>query len=383
MRLTTNEIKEEIAAGRISAITLDTTIFDASKNGFEHGGLAQLKQFLGSDTRFVISDVIAGEVKSHVLRDARDAEARVRAELKAVGGAWQASRETRDAAMAVLLSGESPEEMFDRRYGAFVNATGLTTIESGALVDVKCLLRDYFTAKPPFGTNVTKKNEFPDAIALHALERWAVNVGTKMLVVAKDGDWKAYCGPSDVLVVVDDLGDALSLFHEDSTVICALISELTSNGALDLHGCVREALGSAAENIDFVPEASAAYYYETDVYEVEVEDFTVMPVRDQVNVLFKPVDRGEDYLVVEAQLRVKLAVTTSFSFSVTDSIDRDEVPIGSTSISQTIEMVAKAFITFEGDLAKHPLVGDIEVEFERTSYAVDYDEIEPDWGEKD
>lgn len=383
MLLNTEEIKQEIAEGLITAITLDTSIFDASQNGFENGALSQLKQFLGSDTSLVISDVVEGEVKAHVIRNAHDAEAKVRAELKAVGSAWQASRATREAAMNLLVGGETPEKMFSRRYGEFVRTTGLVVVESAALIDVKRLLEDYFAVKPPFGTNAIKKNEFPDAIALQALERWAQKAGTKMLVVTKDGDWKSYCNLSEALIAIDDLGEALSLFHEDSTVICALLSTQAARDKLNLRQFVEDELSSSAENIDFIPDAFAAYYYEPEVCEIAVEEFDFLPIRNLGDVIFKPVDRDGDSLVVEAQLMVKISVTTSFSFSVTDSIDRDEVPIGSSSVSQVVEMGAKAFITFEGNLVQAPVPTHVEIEFERRSLEVDYGEVGPDWGDDD
>jgi hypothetical protein len=152
---------------------------------------------------------------------------------------------------------------------------------------------------------------------------------------------------------------------------------------MNLNDFILGELSSSAENIDFVPEACAAYYYEPEVCEIEVKDFEFSPVRKPGNVIFKPVDRDENYLVVEAQLVVKISVTTSFAFSVTDSIDRDEVPIGSASISTTIEMDAKVFITFDGDLAQNPVASHIDVEFERGNFEVDYGEVGPDWDDDD
>ncbi len=89
MLMTKDEIKAEIAAGGIRAIALDTTIFEKSHNRFEHAPLSQLKQFLGSAVRFLISDVVAGEVRAHVIRDAKEAEASVRAAMREMGQKWQ------------------------------------------------------------------------------------------------------------------------------------------------------------------------------------------------------------------------------------------------------------------------------------------------------
>lgn len=380
MLLTHDQIKAEIASGSITAISLDTTVFEHSQNRFEHAPLSQLKQFLGSDIRFLLSDVVAGEVKSHVVRDAKDSASKVKAAIRTTGQTWQTSPSVRDAAMSTLFSGETPEAMCLRRFGAFAAATGMTVVQSGPLVSVDRLLVDYFASIPPFATNAVKKSEFPDAIALHALEKWATEQATKVLVISKDGDWKGFCEKSAVLVAVEELSDALSLFHGAATVICSLISEAISSERIDINAEIKSAVQSAAEYLDFVPEANAAYYYEPSLDLVEVEDIELLPTGRQDNVLLKPVDHGTDYLVAEARVRVALLVTTSFSFSVTDSIDRDEVPIGSASASESIELLVKVFLTFEGDLANAPEVVNVEAEFDRKSYDIDYGEVGPDWG---
>ena len=379
MLMTPDEIKAEIASGGITAISLDTSIFEKSRNRFEHAPLSQLKQFVGSRVQFLVTDVVAGEVKAHVVRDGKEAELAVRAALRKTGEKWQTTREARDALMVGLLGGETAEAMGERRFKAFKDVTGLSIVQSEPLVSLSRVLNDYFLARPPFGTNAVKKSEFPDAIALHALENWAMRESTKILVVAKDGDWKNYCDISPTLVLVDELGDALSLFHQDATVVCSLISAGISNKSIDFEEKLSMALQYAAEYLDFIPEASAAYYYEPDVEFVEVEGFEFIPIQHRGEVFLKPVDHNARRLVAEALVRVAIAVTTSFSFSAKDPIDRDEVPIGSASVKKSFELMAKVFVTFEGDLASSPEVLEVEAEFEGRHCDIDYGAVEPDW----
>lgn len=51
-----NEIRSAIADNEISAITLDTSVFDGNGNRFEHGLLPRLSQFNTTDVSFVLSD---------------------------------------------------------------------------------------------------------------------------------------------------------------------------------------------------------------------------------------------------------------------------------------------------------------------------------------
>jgi hypothetical protein len=52
----------------------------------------------------------------------------------------------------------------------------------------------YFKLKAPFEEK--KRAEFPDAIALVSLERWAELNKLKILVVSYDSGWEEYCASS-------------------------------------------------------------------------------------------------------------------------------------------------------------------------------------------
>ena len=52
------------------------------------------------------------------------------------------------------------------------------------------VIRRYFATEPPFSTKERKKSEFPDALALLSLERWATQNKSLVLLVSADGDWK-------------------------------------------------------------------------------------------------------------------------------------------------------------------------------------------------
>ena len=159
MDLSEEEIRSAIAGGEISAITLDTSIFDGNGNRFEHGLLAKLDQFNGTGVQVVLSDVVVGEIKVHVCRAAADALAKTKAALKEVGKTWQVSPERRDAATSSLFGEESPEQVAQRRIQAFIDAVNVQIVRSKGRVDVEALLESYFGSTPPFGTTLSKKSD--------------------------------------------------------------------------------------------------------------------------------------------------------------------------------------------------------------------------------
>jgi len=87
----------------------------------------------------------------------------------------------------------------------------------------------------------------------------------------------------------------------------------------------------------------------------------------------------EDVLVVEAEVAVTIAVTANLRFSIVDSIDKDEVPIGSASPTTEHVLNFKVILTFEGDLAADAEVVEAEVEVPKTSMYVDFGDVGPDW----
>lgn len=378
MELTDEQIKEAIAEGTISAITLDTAIFDGNGNRFEHGLLARLKQFNGTTVQVVLSDVVVGEVISHVSRDAADAHSKIKAGLKEVSKTWQVSQAQRDSAMVALFGSETSDQLARRRLDAFLKTASVRTIQAAGRVDIDTLLSAYFGSKPPFGKSTTKKNEFPDALALQALEHWAIEEGLTLLVVSKDGDWQRYCKTSPCLVVADDLANALSFFHQNAEVACSRLVDRFNAGTLQLQDAITDAIREASDRLTFTAQVSSGYFYDADVYDVDVTSIAIgidegaRPLR----VVDKP---EEDVLVVEADVEATIAVTTEFQFSVTDPIDGDEVPIGSASATVEVLIDLKVLLTFQGDLGADADLVEVEVEMAARDIEVDYGDVGPDW----
>lgn len=77
-------IHDQILAGEITALTIDTSVFEKNGLALESGLLAQLVQFQGSDIALVIPNTVANEVKRHLARNAADATKALRNALQSV-----------------------------------------------------------------------------------------------------------------------------------------------------------------------------------------------------------------------------------------------------------------------------------------------------------
>jgi hypothetical protein len=84
-------------------------------------------------------------------------------------------------------------------------------------------------------------------------------------------------------------------------------------------------------------------------------------------------------LVVEAEVAVTVDVTADLTFSIYDSIDKDEVPIGSARPTAEQVLNFKVLLTFEGDLAADAEVVEAEIDAPKTDMYVDFGDVGPDW----
>jgi hypothetical protein len=65
-----SEIRSHIAEGKIGGLSLDTSIFDQLGRNLNSQPLLGLAQFRRGPTKFVLSEVVVGEMKSHLGRHA-------------------------------------------------------------------------------------------------------------------------------------------------------------------------------------------------------------------------------------------------------------------------------------------------------------------------
>jgi hypothetical protein len=66
-------LKGHIAAGRIGALSVDTSVFDKLGRNLNSQPLLGLAQFRHGPTKFVLSEVVVGELKAHLRSHANQA----------------------------------------------------------------------------------------------------------------------------------------------------------------------------------------------------------------------------------------------------------------------------------------------------------------------
>ena len=380
------ELKKIVREGQFGAITLDTSVFDGQGLRLESGLLKQLEQFQDSSTRLILSEVVKEETLSHLTKKAKDAQKEIEKSLKQAKDHWKVEVQDLEDIKNLIFDRREAQEIASERFSQFVELTSLEIVEAQNHIMVGDLLQKYFKAKPPFSEIGKKKNEFPDAIALMCLEAWANKNQTKIIVVTFDNDWKNFCEGSESLIAIDDFAGALGLFQlQDADDICKYLSERYEKGELDnLRENIANALEYQMSLLDFSPEAYSNFIYEHDFTEVIVNGFE-FKLFEPPNLIFRPVNFDDNISVVESKLSVDVNIECSFSFSVYDSVDKDEVPLGSSSANIQTNLDVDILVSFIGDLDKigaEVEVDDVEIEI-TTPDVIDFGEIEPDWMDED
>lgn len=373
--------RTKVLGGEITALSIDTCIFDEKGKRLNDGVFKHLEQFKGNAFRLVFSEVTIKEVLSHISKEAEEAKQKMVSALRRVGFFWPL--ETDHKALAEkMLGGEFPKSVASKQVKDFVTRCGAEIIDAKKSVDLSVVLSRYFNVQAPFETASEKKSEFPDAIALLSLEAWATMQDTAVLLVTKDKGCKRFCDESARLVAIDDLTDALKLVQERDQHCINLCQSLEAAIAAGQYpNLIKEIEDAIADDfdIDWNPEADAAYYYDADMQDVELLSARFSGPAGKPE--FKAVDYRGDMLVVQVEMEIAVEATCNFSFSVRDGIDRDMVYIGGNEVTTKAETVVDVLLTFSQLADQTPQIDEIElVSGYRT---IDFGTVGPDYGDED
>lgn len=349
---------------KYTAITLDTTVFDGNGLRLDKGLLASMVQFNTAPTTFVLTDVVVNEITSHI-------EERLKKSKLALEQALEKIREHNivesvelDSLKHKLESAKGCAELAREKVAKFIASTGANILDTNEYVKVKDLTMSYFSQEPPFAAVGEKQKEFPDAISLIALNKWAEQNGEVVYAISGDNDWASYCKSKALIDCYEDLAEALNHFnraHKPYAAVSNLESHIASNNCLSFMTQLSSHLESVFDGVDITQEADSSVYLEAEGCQVNF--VSLNSVDDSLRIIRDT----EEYIVIEATLNVSLEIEGSFSLSHFDSIDRDYVYMGTVERSVNKDFDVNVLITLSGDFdeAKNDIealeIDDVEI----------------------
>jgi len=369
-----DELKQAVVAGRVGAISIDTSIVERHQYGFESGILAKMSQFSRANTTHLALDIVLHEMRAHLMKEAALVRSQVTNALKPLGNSWGIDKDRRAKALSILFGTQSGDARTKERLQNFFDDSSAKVLTCTEFVGLPDVLSRFVETRPPFGNKEAKKHEFPDAIALLALEGWAIKNKTTVVAVSSDGDWKRFCTESDRVYYVDDLVNALSVFQAGADDAAALFKALLRDGKIeDLETILLDAIGAQSDKIDIDFEATSNWYYEAELDHVEVS--SEAPLADQIKA-FDVVEYEDKMLALQTSLIIDVTAHFVASFQHWDSIDREYMSMGSTTVDQTKALDLDLIITVLFDNGSATIES---VELLPASTTMDFGEIEPDW----
>lgn len=341
------QLKQLLAEGRVAAISVDTSIFDQKQLNLNSAAMQATARLKPLSFDYILSSTVAKEVERHLESAAQVALQKAKKEVGKALFAFDTEKPTRDEILGQITGGKSASDIAKERLAKYLAESGCKVIDDHSLVDTSTLFDAYFAGQPPFGTG-RKKDEFPDALALNALERAAVERGTGILVVSKDGDWRAYCEKSENLYIVPEIERALALIRNAPPVLkVAVYNWLVEKG--DGSEYVFPNIALRIGNLEFSASAYPTFgEAEVSTWAGELQSID-WPREDEIDVIDFEHRKEEQavQLVLSMPLDLVVRVMVELDFSVWDGIDKESVSMGGRCIEVDEGMTVRATITVD------------------------------------
>lgn len=371
-------IIELIATNRLGAIALDTSVFDAQQRNLEGGLLRRVEQFHRSDrVQVLMPDVVRREVEAHVQRDAAEARSGLARSVRMAARAQLLSSDALEQLRVIEYQMDEPALAARMRMEGWLAGTRAEVLDVAARVDMRTLFDRYFAAQPPFAESSKKKHEFPDAVALLALEHWAGEHDTAVLVVSTDADWQRFCTAHPRLLWTNNLGGALAAFQDESAQFAA--DRLAETLVEGLDGKLAQALLAAgrsfARQIGVGLDVRSAFDF-TWTYDVHVEAIR-WPATDGVLDECEAIDHRDGKVVVRVKGALQTKIAVYFTFSAMTGAGNGTVTVGGSTMVFDDEIPCGMLVTVDGDISHRVTVRDIE--FLPTAHRIAVGEITPEW----
>lgn len=320
-KLDEEAIKRLIADGSLTAVTLDTSIFDRYGCNLDFPLLKSLIQFKAGNISVVFSDIIISEVTSHITEKATDTQSALSKAIKKFSETWKTSPEAAEITHALKHDGD-PVVFSSERVANYINEIEGDIISPVDNTDItKEVIRRYFSGEIPFENRKEKKSEFPDAFALVSLDHIFSQRQKYLLCVSLDQGWHLFAEQSNWLICSEYLDVALSYFHDSGRNIADNVVEALKKGTAEiLIADIGASIQFQLDNFDFNPETHSGLDYEA-----EPEAASLLSV--DFDSLSNPIviDANDEEVSFTVKVNVLIYFEASFTFHAYDSIDKDYV----------------------------------------------------------
>lgn len=375
-----NPTAAQLWQGDVSFFSLDTDLIQSAGYNFDGGALKQLPKQLPDTMSLHLSEVVAQEIVSH----------RMTGITKAINHFESSSNDLKrlasiamgdiDENFKKLTVEASASQYFYQQITDYVTTCQGTILPIDGNLLAQRIFKIYFNSLPPFAERKDKKSEFPDATSLLLLEDFARLNGTMGLIASGDEGWASFADTSDYLYCVRSIDDLAALFAATDAYAKAIeqkVIESVQNENSSLRDNLHDAL------VDHVSDSSwrasevvsgTVSRVEAEVYDTKFKDYLI----DSAEVW--SISDDKKTWVIELNITATVDLSITAEFFAWDSIDREEVSLGSYVFPSQSTIEVQVYFTCSGvEEDSQPEDWDIEIEIASGEYECDPMDVEPEF----
>ena len=294
-------------AFKTNNIFIDTSIFIQKNFDFTNTSFENLKSIVQSDNlNLFITSITENEVKNNIRLEVVKAQAALKKFRNEAKILWNVNSFN----FKTLFKNKNLntyESEITNQFDIFLKDCSVKYIDI-IKANSEEVFKKYFEKKPPFKLG-KKKDEFPDAFIIDALESWCDEEHEKIYVISDDSDFKDALKSSKKLLYIKSIEEYLDLFNKFKSDLPNKILDILDNQ--NVQDLIMEKITKSFQELTFWLNDE-----DGEVDDIEVEDVTI-----------------EDQYVIEAtnsfakiELEVKVEFTAMVVFLDADSsfYDKEE-----------------------------------------------------------
>ena len=364
------------------AVTFDTSIFFKYQHNLEHPMIERLADPNESSFRFVLSEVVLREIEDDLADRGNKAWDSIRKACEAV----RQSRLMTDDMLERLdeLVGEmiSSEDATRSRLSDFESRMQMEVV-SVVHANIEELVRRYFDRSAPFGS-ARKKHEFPDAIALLSLEKWAEKEQKKILAVSGDSDWAEFAKGSQYIDVEVDLPRAIEKLRQyegnAKSKLARIFSEINGGKHGRLRNQIFDAMANTVQHFDAYGEVASSLPFEGGPVQFTLQDLEFPAAEDDRELSLVLMDRGQ--VCASVGFVITARAECEFVFYRHDPTESADEIAGKARAEMEADFWVSALFTLECALeTSNPRLELTNLDLLDGVDRVDFGELDPNHGE--
>ncbi|XPV77951.1 MAG: PIN domain-containing protein [Desulfovibrio sp.] len=323
------------------ALSIDTSIFEKYQFNFTTAVLKALEQFSNSSPTIIIPQIIYDEVLKHYTRLLESKQKEAQKGIKALKPYFDYS----DVHFDDFYKIQDISEYAQEKLNLYFKQIGAKIID-GSYVNMDKLTQMYSRSLPPFDKTGKKKCEFPDAIALMAIESWSKENYCNTLALSADKGWKDYAKSTCSIEVSDDLPKAIAYFIP--TLVSTVVTNYLTKHFLqepEFESKLDEYINNEINDTDLSATASSPDYFEIDLEYLTLEDYHLERNKDSI-------PKFEIFSIEEDNVSIRLAAVVNLTAFATIEFyhHTEDILLGSKEFSKGLTEHVDILIDLSGEV---------------------------------